>query len=75
MLAGLNCKILGEDLVYASDQLCSKSFVHSYILRVMFIISSFCIMLMLCFVTCLGKSNYNLQEIRAYPAQNEAKTE
>lgn len=76
LLSGLDCRVVGEDMSYTAASLCNHSFVHSFILRIMFIISGFSILVLLCCVTCLGCNNYRAQTQQAYPSPGgEVKTE
>lgn len=54
LLAGLNCRVLGEDVKIVIQVACNNLFVNSYLLRIMFIITSFSIVLIMMLAVCAG---------------------
>lgn len=56
-MAGLNCRVLGEDINLVVQSVCNNVFVYSYLLRVLMISTSFAILLATCFATCVGVIN------------------
>jgi hypothetical protein len=62
MIAGLNCLVLGEDLVLAKNTFCVTMFNSFYFLFVTIGTSSFALLFGLCCIVCSGVRHYKQNE-------------
>jgi hypothetical protein len=53
LVAGLNCKVIGEDLGILVNSLCVSNFNTFYISRIAMGLVSFGILFSTCFITCV----------------------
>jgi hypothetical protein len=67
----LSCKVLGEDIDLIVNTFCTKFFNYSFIMRILTIIISFCLLLVLFCSTCLGMRAYHFEKFSKIPVKNE----
>jgi|JI10StandDraft_1071094.scaffolds.fasta_scaffold710894_3 hypothetical protein len=53
VLAGLNCSVLGEDIVLFKSALCRATFSYSYFHGILLLGMGLCLALLLCCNTCV----------------------
>ena len=59
LIAGLNCRVLGEDVKLVVDIFCNKIFMYSFILRILFSASSFAILSSVFGIVKLGRKAFH----------------
>lgn len=65
MLAGLNCKIFGQDFVTFQNVICGSFFTNIYLIRLTFGIASWGILFSMCCIVCTGVRHYKQTNRRA----------
>ena len=63
LIVGLNCLLIGEDMIRVVDVLCSEAFNQFYFLRLILGIASFGILFAMCCAVCAGVRHYKHSEM------------
>lgn len=64
LIAGLNCRVIGEDLVIAKNTVCVSFFNSMYFLLLTVGITSFAFLFGICCVTCTGVRHYKQEQTK-----------
>ena len=68
--AGLNCRVLGEDIVVAKDTVCVSFFNSIFFLLLTVGLTSFAFLFALCCITCTGVRHYKQDQLKTRIASN-----
>lgn len=63
LIAGLNCKVLSEDVNLAVQTVCDSTFAYVFVQRILFAIAGWAIMILACFSVCFGVHSYRMSLI------------
>lgn len=63
LIAGLNCKVLSEDVNLTIQTICDSTFAYVFFQRIMFAIAGWAIMILACFSVCFGVHSYRMSLI------------
>ena len=66
IIAGFNCRVLGEDAQLFVNMICNRIFMHSFILRIIFAAASFSILVLMFCVVTLGARSYHNEKAPIY---------
>jgi len=64
LVAGLNCRVMGEDIVVAKDTVCVSFFNSVFFLLVTIGTCSFAFLFALCCITCTGVRHYKNDQLK-----------
>lgn len=64
-MAGLNCRVLGEDIVNAKNTICVSLFNSIFFLLVTIGTTSFALLFALCCIVCTGVRHHNHDLVKA----------
>lgn len=66
LIAGLNCRVVGEDASLAVNTICNSFMKYSYLLRVMFITAAFSVLLAVMCAFCVGLRSERIEQMAKF---------
>lgn len=63
LIAGLNCKVIAEDVTLVIQTICDSTFAYVFFQRIMFAIAGWAIMILACFTVCFGVRSFRMSQV------------